>query len=215
MTARNEDPNLMMWLRSLQADVARLKAGAGVKQNNIRLGDWVCDIDDDGCLVATNVHSGVQTITCATNADAEIQEIVWSSPGALDQDWLDSMTTDGPVWYPPADIVAVECGMFIRNNTMTGGEGITVQFITHGAATMAETRLQNLSVDNLKCYQTPPATGVPEFDTNGIYRGEWFFTTAENNILKNEAVSIVLQLPEGITTSMGDDLTVVFRYRFT
>lgn len=212
MTARNEDPNYLVWLRQLQARVSKIESGAGTKQNNIRLGDWVCYIDDAGCLVSNNVKTGEQTITCAEGVGA-IEEIAWSCPGAIDQDFIDSALTDGPVWYPPSTIVVVEVGMFLRDNTMISGDRLGVKFITHGSDNIAEVNIAFNAVDLQKSYQTPPAMG-PIFDANSTYCGEWFAATPDLTITKNEQVSIELSHAEGLPTSLGNDLTAVLRYRF-
>lgn len=65
MSARNEDPNLIQWLRSLQAEVNRLKAGAGIKQNDIRLGNYIVYVDPlDGCLKSRHIDTGLIKSYC-------------------------------------------------------------------------------------------------------------------------------------------------------
>lgn len=74
MTARNEDQNFMQWLRELQSRVSQLEMSSGVKQNNIRLGDWVVDIDVDGCVVATNIKTDEQRVICHDNCAECVDE---------------------------------------------------------------------------------------------------------------------------------------------
>jgi len=130
MTARNEDPNYLVWLRQLQARVSQLESGAGTKQNNIRLGDWVCEVDDDGCVVATNIKSGNQTVLCDGGG---LFEIMWSTPGDIDSDTLAQLILPSPVWYPHASIQFIEGCLFLGTNDMTAFGTVQADFLKNGS----------------------------------------------------------------------------------
>lgn len=115
MTARNEDPNYLVWLRQLQARVAKLESGAGTKQNNIRLGDWIMSVTDEGCVMLTSVLSKNATTICDCCSGG--------GGGTTIHQTITFESVDATVdWVVPATVSSLAVTVFGGNG---GGNGIT------------------------------------------------------------------------------------------
>lgn len=64
MGYRREDVGLFEMINDLRQRIGKLESNQGIRQNDIRLGDWVCSVDDAGCIKALNIKTNVLTSTC-------------------------------------------------------------------------------------------------------------------------------------------------------
>ena len=121
MSSRQLDPNLVVWLRELEARVARLEKGdKGVRVNDTRLGDSVLTPNTyTNQIEMKNLKSGSMIPISAQ------RDVVWS--------WPDVLAVDPTLpWSPPAvmpdDCVVNE--IMIARTDPTGGFNISVVFST-------------------------------------------------------------------------------------
>jgi hypothetical protein len=199
VSARNEDENILQWLRRLQARVDELTKGAGTRQNDIRLDDWATTVNSDGCIVATNVKTGVQTIICPSSEG--IHEVMWSYGGEV----LAGALTDlgpGPTWYPYKAIQIVELIITFQQNTMSGDDLVVVTLLRQGSsiATCA------IPGGYLKTRSYP---GMSALDL-----GDW--PIANDSCGPDQSLGIEFSVDgiEDPDSSLGMQLSVVLRYRF-
>lgn len=64
MTHRREDIGVIEMLRNIQSRLSSLETGQGVKQNDIRIGDWVVNADEQGCVHCHNIKTDQTMVNC-------------------------------------------------------------------------------------------------------------------------------------------------------
>lgn len=212
MTARNEDPKILEWLRRLQARVDQIDKGAGTRQNDIRLGDWATKVNDAGCIVATNVKTGVQTITCPNDVVEQIvvHEVMWNFNGPISPGSPD-LGASSPTWYPHAGIRMIELGMFLQENLMDDDQYIEVEFLKNGSV-FATLYLYGNAVNRLKYVRSVDEPSGAFYDVNGSYHGVWTTTNLDNITCTTEDSLAMRIVTAGGSDTLSQDLTAVIRY---
>lgn len=194
MSYRDEDKNLKRMLQELRADVDALKgANTGVKQNNIRLGDWIVTVDANGCMTCTNIATSQVINSCDTPLEA-----IWSYPGSLVPADLTALEAT-PVWYPNKPILLEEFAVFLETSLMTGTQRLNVDLQLNDV-TIAQGRIigiKNKSVVHLG-----------DDGTNGS--GTWDALSLSATPI--DKFNIFIEPPA--FDNIGVSLTAVLRYRY-
>ena len=88
MSFRGTDPNLQAYLRGLEDRLRRVERGTGqVRQNTIRLGNWVLEAEGDSYVKMTNLVTGAESrVGDPTEVVFPDSAVPWSYAGVVNPD---------------------------------------------------------------------------------------------------------------------------------
>lgn len=64
MSHRREDVGIIEMLRTIESRLSALETAQGIRQNDVRIGDWLFTVDEQGCVICFNIKTNQRKSSC-------------------------------------------------------------------------------------------------------------------------------------------------------